>query len=623
MTATLSTGTSLALQVSGDYVAVPGVTELVLTEITRRLVSVTAIDDADDSYVPTRRSLGSVSVTGFYDPSNATHLALRDAAYSGTTEQFLIVVPTSPETRQEFAAIPESFSITPELDGANLFSISLKITAGVDLDSGAQIPVQVAIDAADAAVARLGTSTEYQKDIVWQGVYNCSLNGTWQHVDHCLIPKAGTSTQLVDIKGDVIPVVNGSPTHTDQVGMNLTPGDYISMSIDVAGLGYASRYDYSMGVMFDNFVPGVSGATGIFAGSGDSGQTNTVFAWNNSGSNFVGYFEATFSNQVLNPSSVLDGLIVDLSAQPLADEVGGKIESRIRTVGNSYDGTLNWQNPITTGRIETVYINANSSGAQSIGEFDWSFFYVADRQMDFDVFATEMQAMLEALSYSQHPFTDVLEDSDSLHAGSETFAGVMDYVTTMENIDRNAVGGKPLSTMLTNLPGNIAGGSFDSLLIGGGTNDIAIFGDDQTALNASVNGVFAEFDTALAAGDLSHMIIRTIPPFRGFGSIWDAAKQTLIEDTNALIISEAALRPNVYVVDYYTLLDSPSKPNRIMGTYYADGDSGQSNELYTHPDDPDYSYEGLHLDELGARFLAFNLDEKVREIRYYKGGRTS
>jgi len=136
MTATLSAGTLVGMAAgSGVYVSIPGIIEIGIPETIRKLNDITAIDDADQVFTSGRRETGAMTISGFWDPSEPQHIALRDAALAGTETNFLISLPTATSTVIQFAAVPESFTLGAEVDGPITFGLSLQVTGGLDFET--------------------------------------------------------------------------------------------------------------------------------------------------------------------------------------------------------------------------------------------------------------------------------------------------------------------------------------------------------------------------------------------------------------------------------------------------------------------------------------------------------
>ena len=74
---------------------------------------------------------GSVTLEGFYIPTDTQHAALRTKKNSRVTGNFKIVFTDSPQTTWSFAAYVTGLSLTAGVDAALTGSITLRITGSI------------------------------------------------------------------------------------------------------------------------------------------------------------------------------------------------------------------------------------------------------------------------------------------------------------------------------------------------------------------------------------------------------------------------------------------------------------------------------------------------------------
>lgn len=74
---------------------------------------------------------GSVTLEGFFKPSDTQHAALRTKRNTRVTGNFQIVFTDSPQTTWSFAAYVPTLSITAGVDAALTGSITLRITGAI------------------------------------------------------------------------------------------------------------------------------------------------------------------------------------------------------------------------------------------------------------------------------------------------------------------------------------------------------------------------------------------------------------------------------------------------------------------------------------------------------------
>ena len=118
---------------------IPEVGSLTTPEISRPTVDVTSLDSTAKEYISGLKDAGSIEISGNWDASNTYHQLLKSNSSAGTAANFLIELPTSPATKVEFNATPETFQITAEPDAQLSFSATLKVSGDPDWDTTASV----------------------------------------------------------------------------------------------------------------------------------------------------------------------------------------------------------------------------------------------------------------------------------------------------------------------------------------------------------------------------------------------------------------------------------------------------------------------------------------------------
>jgi|GEM_PF-5568532 len=130
MTTTLSSGSKLAVKVGGIFIDFGGLVSLSIPESTRQQVDATTLNSVNNEYVCGRLTVGTLKIEGFWDNGNQTHAAVRESMMSGSPLDFLITLPTLPQTNVQFTALPASFVIGGEADSLITFSAELQVNGG-------------------------------------------------------------------------------------------------------------------------------------------------------------------------------------------------------------------------------------------------------------------------------------------------------------------------------------------------------------------------------------------------------------------------------------------------------------------------------------------------------------
>ena len=88
--------------------------------------------------------------------------------------------------------------------------------------------------------------------------------------------------------------------------------------------------------------------------------------------------------------------------------------------------------------------------------------------------------------------------------------------------------------------------TYDAVVIAAGVNDVVA--------NRSFAQIQASIDSIISQTNGEHIVLTTIPPFRGV-STWTAARQATADEIDAWIISLATSNPNISVFDIRSILD--------------------------------------------------------------------
>lgn len=135
--AVLTAGSKIGFGDGGDptevFNIINGVTSLATPEGTKSSIDVTDLSSTAKEYLTGLPDNGTLSLEGFWDESDVTHLAIRAGYIAGTTHNFVIEIAGG--TAVAFAASIETFGITSEPDAAVGFTIGLKVTGAVDFST--------------------------------------------------------------------------------------------------------------------------------------------------------------------------------------------------------------------------------------------------------------------------------------------------------------------------------------------------------------------------------------------------------------------------------------------------------------------------------------------------------
>ena len=488
-------------------------------------------------------------------------------------------------------------------------------------------------DDANAAIENIPTASEYQKDIIWQYVFNESLAYRWQYISRLWVARLDddatiNSAALTCIKSGVVATRAGllTSTHIPQVGWRLPVNNEVNLNTDPNAL-FGTGPEWTFGT----FVSDISNVTDNFsvtAGQPSNGGTSLIYTGPTT------FSQAQLKEAAFNPVVGFDYLTQGLSKVVQVSR-GATGPSVLRAGGNEYapasDGFP------TTNPLTSMYQARWASGNQ--GDQDWGMTFISTDGLDFYPFAENTETMMEALESADYAFSHPTQDGDSLQidiANPVQYRGWVTATTLIPGASRvdNSSGGKFLKAVASQCQGlTDANPTADSMIIGAGINDIGNeFSppiEDIATIKSYADDIFAIFD---ATDHMKNLLIKQITPFKGrFDSqnqpiVQDTRWQPYIDELNAHFKTLCDARPNAHLVLAYEAIQSNNLPEFadyiegiVRGTggdpdYTTEGTVGDGN----------LTVEGVHFFQSGANIIGALANEIVRDVRsaYYKGGRT-
>ena len=512
---------------------------------------------------------------------------------------------------------------------------------------------------ANAAVARLDDdSSDHVKNTIFQYVYNESFGGRWQHIKRMYVPRTNLESAYTCIKTGTTATPTVTLTHTTG-GINIADGESVDLNYDLSS-DFSDIEDFCFGTAVESFTTsGSNNNPTLFAGT-DGFPTVMALGWQDNNNYWSGNLGGATSTQSNDATQLENGYntIFRIDAA-----LNGSAVLTTRTRYKDQTGTGSWASNSTFFADNLI-----QNSAQAVGGLAqvWAMTYVAHADLDWETFRDNTNIMLDVLTQSAPAFSAPLTDGDSLEidddwyvnppwTGAPYTAGYRGWLSalTKVSIDDMYVNGYPGKSLKqiasTNNASNwsldlaiAANSDADSLIIGGGINDITnAFApiDDIATIEGYVDDIFDLFD---AASNLKHIMFREMT---ATGGRWTAQNdpatqisrwQPYTDQLNAYIATKvtAANTANpgsAFIVEAYAATESsvPAYAGYQEGIIKGTGGNPDTSTGGT-TGDGDLTIEGVHYKQSGANIIAALGDIQIANARYfkivdsyYKGGRPS
>lgn len=165
---------------------------------------------------------------------------------------------------------------------------------------------------------------------------------------------------------------------------------------------------------------------------------------------------------------------------------------------------------------------------------------------------------------------------DSFTNGSTEWAARIRASSTPFELNFFSAGGRSLSQISEAFMDNYRPDTYDAVVIAGGVNDVAgvssslMVSENADLRDDIVNGFSATVKGIIERTNGEHVILTTIPPFRG-GSFWTLERQQIADQYDTWVRGFVADQPNVSLFDIGTVLDSDG--DQIIDPQHASNDN--------------------------------------------------
>ena len=540
------------------------------------------------------------------------------------------------------------------MSAENSVSRSVSKSVGRDLTgsgggSGSNPDHVRALADANAAILNLTSASTYATDIVWQWVYNTSYSDQWKYLDRVYIPRINAASAFTCLKtGTVATASDANGSDVPQDGFSMSATTSVDLNTSLASLYGTTSVDACVIGTFISAVSSESGFYNVIDGdpnTSDIGVSGGVAA----GTAVLNWLGGFFPAASTVPNSALVGQLIQLQSDATATAGTALLSIPDGTTysSNNYTGQTDLPSTLTQHL-------PNAGAGESVQT--WAMTYVASSDLDYLSFAADTTDMLEALTETIHPWTEVFSGGDSLQrynsdpypaADDVVFYGMEQYFPAfVTTLNRHAVTGSTLAELNVNMAADMAGENNDSAIIGAGANDIVILLNNGSTVAEIITEMAARVDTCfanLATNNIKYIYWRNIMPTKGSpyarGTAADGSFDNyddVMEILNAFrdkIVAECATRPNAYTdVGLYAALESsdPDYADFIEGAFNT-GNAGEwdgygnNHAGYTTGTKPRFSstsgavMDGLHTNEAAAKLCAAVVGGTIRSVRYYKG----
>ena len=469
-----------------------------------------------------------------------------------------------------------------------------------------------AIADADAAVAIISSASQYIKDVVWEYVHEESITGRWAKTHFCYLCPTDSTNCKKDLKGNGADIVLGGAGgyFEANVGYRLIAGAYLTVDIN------PSEFKEDIGSYNYNFMfPAISktgGGSQYFVYNVKDGF-NSIDKIYTSVANYQLQFNHTWQGQTMGSSaSDLQGFF---SVGCQADEIF------IKKDDGSYD-TFSRSSAPSVIPDAVMNINSDETGSLSGHSMDVSFVSMTDADIDHAGLKANTKAAITALERTYEPFTNVLVEGDSTSISTGVvFLGYADYVTAPITMFREDVSARTLAEVEADLAAHLVTHSPDSILMKAGVNDIAIDGTSEAAMKIIVDDIFTAIE---ADGGVEHIYWLPITQFKENPSMnWTEAKQTIVDNINAYIVTKCAAYSQTAKCGI-DIVDQVQSTVRTDSLSMTDTSFVDNFPAVPRPDDweleenDNYSVDGVHYPEGGAKLIASTADGYVNSLRYIR-----
>jgi len=130
-------------------------------------------------------------------------------------------------------------------------------------------------------------------------------------------------------------------------------------------------------------------------------------------------------------------------------------------------------------------------------------------------------------------------------------------------VDFFAAGGRTVGGMAVLFPSQYQENTYEAVVIAGGVNDLLGAGRSSEQIQASINSIISQTNG-------EHIILTTIPPFRGRDDLWTPARQEVADQVSQWVLDLAETSPNISVFDIRNVLDPDG--DQIISLEAASGD---------------------------------------------------
>jgi|GEM_PF-4437376 len=459
---------------------------------------------------------------------------------------------------------------------------------------------------ADAAKAIVSGASAYAQNVVWQGVYNLSMLGCWEDVDHIILPRVGTTDKGKDLKGgsDAATYVGAGGSYSAQDGWSTSSTGYIKLPWDLQAT--ANDRNYAIGGYFSAIAGG--SARFIFGGSTSGASASSVGLMHNSGSTRMqAYLSSTWATVNTSYSSLSEFLSTPIA---ISAQTGNT------TITTYYNGTSS-----AGSDIASVAIRPNSDlaigGSLNNGTtlngpcaVTCGAFYVTDSAINMPVFLSEIDAMMNALAMTTVPFGNAYANGDSLMLGAK---GLVAKITDWGNVDDQSTSGKTLEDISSESVIDIAAyTACDGIVFEGGVNQFLPANWPTTA--AEMKGWL---DDAIAAKDdagVPYMLVMGVMPFRGNPAFaWTTEKQAVLDEYNLYLQGIINSRADILgePLALYDWMESDAVGQEDASESGPTVVSGGTKQPRVE--------EGVHWSHFGSDSVAARISRMIRRTQYYKG----
>jgi len=490
---------------------------------------------------------------------------------------------------------------------------------------------------ADAAVAKIPAASDYEKDIVFQYVYNESASGRWAEMHHVVIPRLSGSG-LVDIKGNATATPLGAGgNYLPQDGWNMPAGAWLNTGINIDSLGLADGRSYSQGIFFSDVTVVPASAAYLLSGSLGGLAPFNIIRWN-ANSAWQTIFNAFWIGATgTTDANDLAGHLVHLYGS--ADDVYTEYGPAGTTALTASMGGSAPNNPAE--HPTELFINAQAAaGGSNTANVTVANYYVASDKLTgpmYDEFKINTERMIAELSHTAHLFNEMFEEGDSLAFAFD----ITNNVPVINNGHRFSISSRQLREVDDDIASELAGvgAALDSSVIMAGVNDLVVSnGFYQTTLTGSqaITTLDSIISKIIASThNIRCLVLHTVPPVEGWlplhtqdpDPVDRATTIGYIKQYNDYIISLQKNVPagleQVVVLDwlYDTLASDADGQQDATESLGNNGNANQPVGMSTGGTKRGRTWDGVHPDGFAVKLVNDGYQKELSAARYYRGGR--